>query len=128
LGNVIQNANLLVRNAGGQMPKRFRNLAQELTYNYIQELKTRHDKAYKVECESGADCYARILHRGEQLFFQQGGKAIICEISVTEGLLDMKSIKRWDDGSKITDAERESIKQCLSAFFQNTYGIELRAV
>jgi hypothetical protein len=110
------------------MTRKFRNQAEELTYNYIQELKTQHDKAYKVECEGGEECYARILNRGEQLFYQQGDRAIICEISVTEGLLDMKSIKRWDDGSKITDAERESIKKCLGDFFQNTYGIELRAV
>jgi hypothetical protein len=66
----------------------------------------------------GEDCYARILHRGEQLFYQYGDRTIICEISVTEGLLDLKSIKRWDHGSKRTDAERESIKKCLGNFFQ----------
>jgi hypothetical protein len=34
----------------------------------------------------------------------------------------------WDGGSKITDAERESIKKCIGDFFQKIYGIELHAV
>lgn len=98
------------------MTRKFRNESEKLNYEYIQELKQKMeaDREPKIPTESGEICYIRILHRGEQLFYQQGGKAVICEISTTYRRFYIDSIRKWDDGSKISDEEKTVIYKRIS--------------
>jgi hypothetical protein len=98
------------------MIKKFKNESEKLNYEYIQQLKQKMvtDREPTVSTENGEACFIRILHRGEQLFYQQGEKALICEISTTHGRCYVDSIRKWDDGSKISDDEKTVIYKRIS--------------
>jgi hypothetical protein len=107
------------------MPGKPRNRADALEWEYIQELKADHSQAYRLPSADGVARVARILHRGEQLFYQQGDRAVILEISLPGAFVDLKSARKWDDGSKIDEQSKESIFQHLKPFFRTVCKVDL---
>lgn len=85
------------------------NESEKLNRQYMKELKEELQSAYRLELVDGGDCFIRILNRGEELFYFQAGKGLICEISAAHSLIYAQSIKKWDDGTKIGIKEKEAI-------------------
>lgn len=67
----------------------------------IGSLKIDFEKVHRFE-KNGESFGLLILGRGENLFFQKNDKAFICDISARDAELDKSSIKKWDDGTKIS--------------------------
>ena len=63
---------------------------------------------------SGEECKFKILGRGEMAFYQQGDRALLMEILAGYGVIFAKSIRRWDDGKKVTPEEREVVIDVVS--------------
>jgi SOS-response transcriptional repressor LexA len=108
------------------MKRTFRNQADKLEYDYVQSLKAELSKAYKLPSSDGIERHARILHRGEQLFYSEAKRAVIMQISIPGAYADLKSLRKWDDGSKISEAEREQMFSYLDAFFRAEVGAPLK--
>lgn len=64
----------------------------------------------------------KILGRGEMAFYQQNDRALFLEIDRLGGIFE-KSIRRWDDGTKVTPEEKKVIIERVAAFFKSR-GIE----
>lgn len=58
------------------------------------------------------------LGRGEMGFYQQNDRALLFEFSAAHGVILKKSIRRWDTGEKVTDAERDVIVQRISDYLK----------
>ncbi|WP_224240703.1 hypothetical protein [Hyalangium gracile] len=65
----------------------------------------------------------KTLGRGEMGFYQQNDRALLFEQIAGYGIIVKKSIRRWDTGEKVTEAEREVIVQRISDYMKAT-GIE----
>lgn len=59
----------------------------------------------------------RIVECGEGLFYQEGDRAMICDLDIHGYAIPIKSIKKWDDGTKITEEERDRIKERIRLYF-----------
>ena len=110
------------------MTKKFKSESDRLIYESIQKLKLEASSrnGVKFNAKSGDPCWIWILNRGEQLFFCTKGKAIICEISTAYDFLEVKSIKKWDDGTKISDDEKRIILQTISDFWLSRNGTKIK--
>ena len=89
------------------------------TLKWIAELKAEQPFAGLHERAGQQGEYKlKILARGEQAFYQQGDRATIFELIAGQGLIFRDSIKRWDDGKKISDAERDLIVERVAAYLK----------
>jgi hypothetical protein len=93
--------------------------SKTITYNSIQELKNSTDVGLSFERNVEYNYKVRIINRGEHLFYQQEDRAFICEINPHESIIFKYSIKKWDNGVKITDDEKEVIFDRLILYFKN---------
>ena len=66
-----------------------------------------------------------ILGRGENLFFQENDKALICELSATHSLLNPLTITKWDNGQEITVDEKNSLLEKISKYYLLSYSNNL---
>ena len=107
------------------MGRKFKNITEQYEYEYIQELKNNNEKAFAVK-NNNYTSYMLILHRGEQLFYQEGTRAFICEISARYDFVITESIKRWDTGEKITEEEKENIRENITKFFKDNYNTSVK--
>jgi hypothetical protein len=107
------------------MGRKFKNLAEELEYEHIQELKANNETAFLVEDTENSKVYMKILNRGEHMFYQENDRAFICEISVLHDIVFTESIKKWDTGDKITLQEKENVKNNIKKFFKNFYNTDI---
>lgn len=60
-----------------------------------------------------------IIGRGETAYYQHNDRALLFELIAGSGTLFKKSIKRWDNGDKVTDPERELILERMSSFLRS---------
>lgn len=67
----------------------------------------------------------KILGRGEELFFQKGDDALICDISARFPLIDPKSIKSWNNKHKISDDERTVLLAKIIELYKKAYKDDL---
>lgn len=102
--------------------------AERLQYEHIQELKETTVATPRVEVNQEEDYKVRIINRGEQLFYQQENRALICEIQPTESIVYTDSIKRWDDGKPVTDEEKRRIITRLDSYFKKYQEAEAKFV
>lgn len=91
---------------------------------YVKEIKSTITGAYEIK-DNGGIYKIKILGRGEELFFQKGDDALICDISARFAMIDPLSIKRWDNGSKISDEERTLILAKIIDLYKEAYQDEL---
>ncbi len=108
------------------MARKFKNLAEELEYEHIQELKENNETSFLIEDTENSKVYLKILNRGEHLFYQENDRAFICEISVLYDIVFTNSIKKWDTGDKITPKEKEKIINNIKNFFKNIYNTDIK--
>lgn len=93
---------------------------------YVLEIKSTITGAHEYTDEAHVQYKIKILERGELLFFQQGDHALICAISARFSAIDPQSVKRWDDGRKISDEERATILQKIVDLYQKAYKDDLK--
>ena len=92
--------------------------------NKVKEVKESSKSFHKFEKE-GIIFKILILDKGEELFFQKGEKALICEISARYSLINPKTIKVWDNGCVITPSERETLLLDIQHFYKIAYKDDL---
>lgn len=82
---------------------------------YLRELKQAEPfTGYRERTATGEECKIQILGRGEVAFYQQGNRALLLEVLAGRGVVFAYSIRRWDDGKKVTDEEREVVIEMVS--------------
>ena len=91
----------------------------------IDALKTDFEKVHRFE-KNGELFGLLILGRGENLFFQKGNRAFICDISARDSGLDKSSIKKWDDGINISVSQKQSLAIEIAELYKMFYQDELR--
>ncbi len=91
----------------------------------IDSLKNDFEKVHRCE-ENGELFGLLILGRGENLFFQKGDKAFICDISAHDSELDKSSIKKWDDGTKISLDQKTELAVKIAELYKKFYKDELK--
>lgn len=104
------------------MPKETRSQAAE----YLNELKRDLTAAHRLPSSDDIARYARFLHRGEQLLYVRGDRAVVIEVSIPGAFADLKAVRRWDDGSPVSDADRGEMFDYLDPFFRAQAGKPLR--
>lgn len=67
-----------------------------------------------------------IVSRGELLFFQENDRALFCEISARESLIDPGSVKRWDDKTPVSAEEKTRLLPLMQELYKRAYKDELR--
>ena len=86
---------------------------------YLRELKQAEPfTGFRERTAAGQECKVQILGRGETAFYQQGDRALLLEVLAGRGVVFASSIRRWDDGKKVTDEERETIVEVLTRVMQ----------
>ncbi|MEZ0539975.1 hypothetical protein [Fibrella arboris] len=87
-------------------------------YNLIQELKAQTNHGPMVEVNSVDKYKIMIIGRGEQLFYQQEDRALLCDIQVRNDLIYQNSIAWWDNGNAVTESEKSIILERLINYFK----------
>ena len=90
----------------------------------IEELKISRTKVHRFK-KDGVEFGILILGRGETLFFQIGNDALICEISARHALINPKTIKKWDNGTKINEEEKVFVLEKIIELYKKAYKDEL---
>jgi hypothetical protein len=70
--------------------------------------------------QEGENIYAiRILSKGENLFFRENDKALICTIDAVHGAIYKDSIKAWDiPEKKMDNEEKERVVRLIYKFYK----------
>lgn len=92
---------------------------------YVKEIKSTITGAHEFTDEDATTYKVKILGRGEELFFQKGDNALICDISARFALIDPKSIKSWDNKHKISDDERTTLLTKIIELYKKAYKDDL---
>jgi hypothetical protein len=80
----------------------------------IRELKADPVSGFRTQTASGRPCRFQILGRGEVAFFQLEERALLFELLAGAGVVFAYSIRRWDDGAKVTEAERDEVVEVVA--------------
>lgn len=67
-----------------------------------------------------------VLGRGENLFFQENDKALICEIDAIDSIIYAKSIKSWDGEKKMNGAEKNRVLELIKYYYKIVYKSNLQ--
>lgn len=100
-------------------------IGSRLDMKYVKEIKSTITRAHEFEDHDGVIYKLKILGRGEELFFQKGNAALICEISARYAAIDPKTIHKWDNGNKISDEERALILEKIIELYKKAYKDDL---
>jgi len=98
--------------------------------DYISELRAQDPfTGYRVPIEeTGGFAKVRFVMRGEWAFYEAHGRATLLEAFAGRGLIHRGSIERWDDGSKISEADRDVIVEHVSAALRSAGNDVIRVV
>lgn len=96
--------------------------------NNVKEIKSTIAGYYEIKEEDGTLYKIKILGRGEELFFQKNDSALTCDISARFAVIDPLSIKRWDNGRKISEKEREVILIKVTELYEQAYQDKLEVL
>ncbi|MBZ4400129.1 hypothetical protein [Myxococcus sp. AS-1-15] len=87
--------------------------------DFIERIKKEEpSRGLRVRVSDSEAYRVTALGRGEMGFYQQNDRALLFEFSAGFGFIVKKSIRRWDDGKKVTDAEREVIIQRIADYLK----------
>jgi hypothetical protein len=81
----------------------------------IQKLKEADPFTGFREQDARGEYKVQVLGRGETAFYQEADRALLFELLAGRGTIFARSIRRWDDGKKVTDAERAVIVERVAA-------------
>ncbi len=60
----------------------------------------------------------RIIGRGDNLFFQENGNALICEIDAVNAVIFAASIKNWSGLKRMSAEEKERVLTLIEASYK----------
>lgn len=69
-----------------------------------------------------------VIERGERLYYEKEGRALICEISARNAMLNEGSVREWDDGEKISAEVRTSVVAEMVPVYKALYLDDLEVV
>jgi hypothetical protein len=96
---------------------------------YIESLKRAEPfTGFREQASDGTAVKIKILGRGEVAFYQRGERGLLLEVLAGRGVLFAKSIRRWDTGEKVTDAERAQIVEDVSRVLKKLGATEVEVV
>lgn len=90
----------------------------------IQALKSK-DGVHRFTDGDNTKIGILILNRGEQMFYQENDKGFICEISARNSIVFTKTIKKWDNGKKISTEEKDKIIERIGKSYKMAYQDEV---
>ena len=70
----------------------------------------------------------RVLGRGDNLFFQENGQALICEIDAVNSIIYAKSVTSWSNSKKMSDSEKARVLILIEQYYKRVYKKDLRVV
>ncbi|MFY1831920.1 hypothetical protein ACN47A_38750 [Myxococcus fulvus] len=86
--------------------------------DFIASIKKEPSRGFRVRVSATEEYRIATLGRGEMGFYQQNERALLFEFSAGFGYIVKKSIRRWDTGKKVTDAERNVIVQRIADYLR----------
>lgn len=93
----------------------------------LQELKARTASGRFVEINP-AGYRIWIGGRGEHLFYQDGERALFAVISLSRAVVSESSLDYWDDGTSLTDDERQQALQRIVEYFSRVQHMEIKVI
>jgi len=60
----------------------------------------------------------RVIGRGENLFFQENEKALICDIDAPASLVYSASIKNWESNKKMSKKEKGRVLTLIKCYYK----------
>jgi hypothetical protein len=96
---------------------------------FIESLKRAEPfTGFREQARDGSAVKIKIIGRGEVAFYQRGERALLLEVLAGRGVLFAKSIRRWDNGKKVTDAERAQVVEDVSRVLEKLGATEVKVV
>ncbi|CAA0157013.1 hypothetical protein ACE1MK_13270 [Tenacibaculum maritimum] len=88
--------------------------------DYIEQLKK--DDSIEKRIDSEGNIYRiRVLGRGENLFFQENEKCLLCEIDARNAIIFIKSIKKWETKTKMSSEEKKRVINLVEKYYKEVY-------
>lgn len=88
---------------------------------YLEELMKSED-IHRVTDEAGNLYGIRVLGRGENLFFMENDKSLICTIDAEHGAIFTRSVKKWDSiEKKMSPKERKRVVGLIEQYYKVFY-------
>lgn len=89
--------------------------------SYLDELMKSKD-IHQVTDDSGNRYGIRVLGRGENLFFMENDKGLICTIDAEHGAIFTRSVKKWDStDKKMSPKERQRVVGLIQQYYRRFY-------
>ena len=91
------------------------NWRSKANLKYVEELKAQAPfTGALIPLPGGEVVKVRFVMRGEWAFYQEGERATLLEAFAGFGIINRRSITRWDTGEVISEAEAERIIAAVS--------------
>lgn len=92
---------------------------------YIEQLKS-DPSVNRIKDIEGNEYGIRVLGRGENLFFQENDKALICQINAGYGIIFIKSIKNWEGEKKMSESEKNRVVNLIKKYYREIYNPDVK--
>jgi hypothetical protein len=93
--------------------------------SYIENLK-KDSSVNRLQDENGNLYGIRVLGRGENLFFQENDKALICQINAFHSVIFTKTIKNWEGEKKMAHEEKNRVVNLIEKYYKLVYNPEVK--
>lgn len=88
--------------------------------DYIKQLK--EDDSTEKRIDSEGNIYRiRVLGRGENLFFQENDRCLLCVIDARNAAIYTKSIKKWEPNEKMSSKEMKRVIALVEKYYKEVY-------
>jgi len=96
---------------------------------YVEELKAQEPfTGASITLPEGEVVKVRFVMRGEWAFYQEGERATLLEAFAGRGVINRRSITRWDTGEVISEAEAERIIAAVSEALRRSGNSDIQVV
>jgi len=93
-------------------------LKQEIVHQHLGPFVEKNSAGYTIT----------IICRGEQLLYRDDNGSLVLEISIYGQWLDAASIKKWDKGFGVSDAQRMMVIDRIKQYFEAYQGFHIKVV
>jgi hypothetical protein len=95
---------------------------------YLESLKKAEPFTGFRESDGERDYKVQFVGRGEMAFFQEDDRAMLINVLAGRGTIFESSIKRWDDGKKVTPEEKQRVIEKVGNALKKLGADEIRVV
>ena len=86
----------------------------------IDDLKKNESIEKRIDSEDNV-YRIRVIGRGENLFFQENDKCLLCLIDAKNAMIYSKSIKKWEPNEKMSSSERKRVIALVEKYYREVY-------